>query len=162
MFDGFLKFPARRVGLPDAPAVEFFVFCLAEFLRHLMRDFPGVGEYVAIIERQEAVEFGDPIAHGHGHSPQGLPFGKNEVLLHQVVEGGEFGFVKVVLGDGHVVLAHFRAALIGQAHLRLGAVGAGVDNFRRRLVGDGPVHFVLHGLEKLNADFLGRAAATPT
>jgi hypothetical protein len=30
-----------------------------------------------------------------------------------------------------------------------------VDDFRRRLAGDGPVHLVLHGLEKPDADRLG-------
>ena len=37
----------------------------------------------------------------------------------------------------------------------LAAVGAGVDDLRRRLAGDGPVHFVLHGLEELDALRLG-------
>ena len=36
-----------------------------------------------------------------------------------------------------------------QAHVELGRIGGGVDQFRRRLAGDGPVQLVLHGGEEL-------------
>ncbi len=155
MPDRFLKVAARCVGLLDALAVEFFVFRLGEFLRHLVRDFSGVGEDVAVVDGEEAVELGDPVAHVHGDTAHGLAFGKDEVLLDEVVQRGEFRLVEVILGDGDVLLAHLRAAPVGQAHVGLLAVGAGVDDLRRRLAGDGPVHLVLHGLEELDAVRLG-------
>ena len=39
--------------------------------------------------------------------------------------------------------------------MQLVAVGAGADDLCRSLSGDGPVHFILHGLEELDADRLG-------
>jgi len=72
-------------------------------------------------------------------------------LLDEVVQRGEFRLVEVVLGDGHVILAHFRAAPTGEAHVGFGGIGAGVDDFRCRLPGDGPVQLVLHRLEEGDA-----------
>ncbi len=63
MLDGLFKFSARRVGLPDAVAVVFFVFRLGQFLRHLVRDFLGVGEDVAVVDCEESVQLGDPWGH---------------------------------------------------------------------------------------------------
>ena len=66
MFDGLFKFPARRVGLLDALTVELVVFDLGKFLGHLMRDFAGVDEDIAVVDGEESVELRDPVAHVHG------------------------------------------------------------------------------------------------
>ena len=79
----------------------------------------------AFVHGQEAVELGDPVAHVHGHAAHGLAFGKDEVLLDEIVQRGEFRFVEVVLGDGDILLAHFRAAPVGQAHVGLGGCRRG-------------------------------------
>ena len=110
----------------------------------------------AFVQGQEAVEFGDPVAHVHGDAAHGLAFGKDEVLLNEVVQRGKFLLVEIILGDGDILLADFRAAPVGQAHVGLRGIGAVVNDLRRRVAGDGPVHFVLHGLEEFDADRLGR------
>lgn len=46
----------------------------------------------------------------------------------------------------------FGVQVIGEPHVRFDHIGAGMDDFGRRLSGNRPVHFVLHGLEELNAD----------
>ncbi len=87
----------------------------------------------------------------HRDTPHGLALGKKQVLLDEVVQRGEFRFAEVVFGDGDILLADFRAAPVGQAHVGLRGVGAGVDDFRRRLAGDGPMELVLHGLKERDA-----------
>ena len=39
--------------------------------------FSRMGEDVAVVEAEEAVEFGDPVAHVHGDAAQGLALGKD-------------------------------------------------------------------------------------
>ena len=56
------------------------------------------------------MEPGDPVAHMHRGAAHGLAFRKDEVLLNEVVQRGKFLLVKVILGDGDIVLADFRAA----------------------------------------------------
>ena len=48
-----------------------------------------------------------------------------------------------------------RAAPVGQAHVWLRGIGAVVNNFGRRAASDGPVHFVLHGLDAFSHVSLG-------
>lgn len=155
MFDGLIEISACLVSLLDALEIEFLVFGLGEFPGQFVRDFPRMRQDIAVIDGQECVELGDPIAHVHGDAAHGLALGKDEVLLDEVVQGGEFRLVEVMLGDGNVLFAHLGSAPMGQAHVGPGAVRAGMDDFRRRLAGNGPVHFVLNGLEKLDADRLG-------
>ena len=97
------------------------------------------------------MQFADPVSHMHRQSAHGLAFCEDEILLDQIIERGEFCLIQIVLGDGDVNFAELCAAPIGEAHVRFGAVGTGVNNFRCGLAGDGPVHFVLHGLEEFDA-----------
>src|ERR1019366_1300181 len=65
---------------------------------------------VALVECQEAVELLDPVRHVHGNAAHRLSLGKDEVLLHEVVQRGQLRLRQVVLGDGDILLANRRPA----------------------------------------------------
>ena len=85
LFDSFVKIAAGLVGLLNLFALEFLVFRLGYFLCHLVRDFSRMIQNGALVQGQEAMEFGDPVAHVQGGAAHGLTFSKDEVLLNEVV-----------------------------------------------------------------------------
>jgi len=52
---------------------------------------------------------------GTVNAAHGLAFGEDEVLLDEVVQRGKFLLAEIILGDGDILLAYFRAAPVGQA-----------------------------------------------
>ena len=137
----------------QALAVECVVLVSGMDSSSIMGDAPGVRENVALIELQKAVKLDYPVNHAHGNAPHGLAFSKNKILLDQVVQHGQLLFVQVVFGNGDIFFTRLCASPVGQPNVGLVAVGSGMDDFSSGLAGDGPVHLVLHGLEKDKAGF---------
>ena len=98
-----LRVNGAGFGIRDCPVTVVFQFRLA--LSHLVGDAPGVGEDVALVQRQKRVELGDPIRHVHGHAPHGLAFGENQILFHEIVQRRQFRFGEVIFGDDHILFA---------------------------------------------------------
>ena len=80
---------------------------------------------------------------------------KNEVLLDEVVKGGEFRLGEVVFGNRDIGLADQGAAPVGEAEVRLGGIHTAMDDFGGGLASDGPGDFVLNGLEEGEAVLVG-------
>lgn len=97
--------------------MEPIVFSLGKFLRHLVRDAARIVEDVALVEGEEGVELAGPVAHVHGNAAHRLAFGEKQVLLDQIVQGGQLVLLQVVLGDGDVLLADLTAPPTGQSHV---------------------------------------------
>ena len=89
------------------------------------------------------------VLHRHGDAPRCLPFGKNQILLGEVVEGAQFFFIQIILGDAHVRLADARTVPSCQPHIRPAAVGTGGDQLGGGLAVDGEMHLVLYRGEKI-------------
>lgn len=56
--------------------------------------------------------------------------------------------VQVILGHGDIRLQNLAALSLlpsGQPHVNFGGIGGSIDEFRRRLSGDGPMQLILHG-----------------
>ena len=90
----------------------------------------------------------------HWHTPHCLTLGKDQVLLHEVVQPLQLRLAEAVLGDGDIPLADHGSAPVRQTEIGLRRIHPFVDDFGRRLPGDGPMHLVLHGFEKADAQLL--------
>ena len=101
---------------------------------------------------QEVVQETHPIGHVHQDAPLGPIFRQIEVGGHNPVQLLHVRLAQVILGYRDVRLQNLSAwrVLPGrQAHVNLGRIGGGADQFRCRLAGDCPVQLVLHGGEEL-------------
>ncbi len=81
-----------------------------------------------------------------------MVFGVIQVHGHDAVQAAQFIFGQVILGNGHVRLAHFLAFPTGEAHIGFDGGGAFRDQFSSGMPGNGPVQFVLHAGVKLMGD----------
>ena len=118
-----IAFPGLKLPL----LVELVVFLLRMGKGKLVGDLARVGQDIAFVQGQEGVRAGYPVFHVHGGAASGLPFGKEQVLFHQIVQSEQFFFIQVILGNAHILLANFSAAPCGQAQIRLGAVRPAMD-----------------------------------
>ena len=80
-------------------------FCFGMALGELRRNTASALQNLAVVQGQESFKLGDPVLHAHCDSAGSLTFGKDQILFRQIIEGAQFVFGQVVLGNTHVALA---------------------------------------------------------
>ena len=100
-----LEVGVHGAGMAGVERFVFVVFQLGLGLGHFMGNATGMREDIAFVEIEKGVELGNPIGHVHRDAAHGLALCKNEVLLNEVVQGGEFGLGEVVFGNRDIGLA---------------------------------------------------------
>ena len=115
-----------------------------------MRNMAGMRQNFTVVQGQKSMQFGDPVFHIHRNTLHGLSFGENKILFYQIIECKQLFFRQIILRNRHILFPDFNAAPRGQPHIGFVAVAAFRNYLRRRFPRYGPVHFILHGFEKLN------------
>lgn len=93
-----------------------------------------------------------PVRHPGDDAALGAVLGQIQIGGHDPVQLFHMRLAQVVLRHGDVGFQDFSLGRVlpgGQAHVNPGGVGAAVDDFGRRLPGDGPMQLVLDGGEEL-------------
>ena len=120
-----------------------------------------MGKHGLFVEVQQPVHILPPVVEGELFAllhPQFRLFQEDD---HQPVESVHFVAGKVVLGHGHIVLAHPRAAPVGERHVGGVGVGTGDDDLGGGLAGNGKQQLVLgFGKEELGGTVVGPIVGT--
>ena len=89
-----------------APGVEVFIVLVGAGFHVVVADGAGALEDGLLVEFHEAIDILPPVVEGKVMALLGAEFGLFEEDDHEAVEGFDFVFGEVVLGDDDVVFAH--------------------------------------------------------